>query len=487
MSFPDIIKTRLNTNRNIDNDSHIIQLITVQRLGPESVAKHVGVTPNYVNDLCFNTVIRIFNNNERVELNMITAAELYEVDYETLRTKLIDEALRRHALPRTSSGHLCKSDVSKYFDIPPSSFVKLWLRHNENKPLFPKNGIIGPLSVLGTKKLENSYIDQGYLTSKDKVTETQLRTDTIIMMKKERKLSSFAPSPEISRFQLSRLQKQILPEITGNPVITNEKRVSALNNFLNAVTNATMLYAIIEPTEDKPKGRFLASNIYSMDAMTIQLGKPAKNRPVYAPRGCKVAMKKLGRSAARVSQNGERKTRNLKLMATCNSSPEMVSAIHIIKQRTCVKPELIPFGRVSGGVCEHYNFMLPARPRKAELKKILAAEKLLVDDDDLQNAMDLTDDFEEDQPEVAAPNPYDTDDEDLFDEDFTDDMPRLKDPDDSDDENNDDDEVKFKDARFPTDTELSRVMLKDVILKDAINLRRELKIMRSRVAESISS
>ena len=144
---------------------------------------------------------------------------------------------------------------------------------------------------------------------------------------------------------------------------------------------------------------------------------------------------------------------------------------------------MIPFGKASGGVCQHYTCMIRARPRKAELKKILDAEDLSFTEYQLDDAMDLTSEFDEERPEFDSnqPNPYDDDDEYLFDEDFDNEPPPLDNAKDSDKE---DDEVRYKDPRFPTDTELSRTMLKEVILRDAIAHKEELKVMRARVKES---
>jgi hypothetical protein len=76
-----------------------------------------------------------------------------------------------------------------------------------------------------------------------------------------------------SRFQLYRLRKDILPE-EGNPTITNERREEALNDPFNAIVNAAMLYAVLDPTDEKPDGRFRPELVSNHDAMSLVIGRP---------------------------------------------------------------------------------------------------------------------------------------------------------------------------------------------------------------------
>jgi hypothetical protein len=87
-------------------------------------------------------------------------------------------------------------------------------------------------------------------------------------------------------------------------------------------------------------------------------------------------MKELGRSGSRVSQQGERKQRSVKLLAGNSSDGNMRLAVHTIKQRTCVKMEILFLGRLTQH-CDHYLCIIPARPVKEELAKIAALDEVL--------------------------------------------------------------------------------------------------------------
>jgi hypothetical protein len=152
----------------------------------------------------------------------------------------------------------------------------------------------------------DSYAEK-FSTTKTKVDPMDFKKDMNKEFRLENNISSYARGgPTLSRFQVHRLEQKILPEVEENPTITNARRELALGEPYNAIANAVIATAIMQPDENK-KVRFPPECLANMDAMSVVLGVPKKNQKVLMPKGSKEAMKKLGRSCSRQSKQGHGK------------------------------------------------------------------------------------------------------------------------------------------------------------------------------------
>jgi hypothetical protein len=200
------------------------------------------------------------------------------------------------------------------------------------------------------------------------------------------------------------------PEKESNPDITTDTRAIRLNDPYNAISNIIMLEAVLEPTPERPNGRFHPSGICNFDAMSVVIGTPAKSQTIRMVLGTKEAMRRLGRSSSRVAKPGERKRRSVKLTLAGVATGQTTSAIHTSKQRTCKKMEYIKLPDLTQG-CNHYFVITPARPRKEELIDILRIEESLAQvpvladeggdllNDEVSSEQDGGSNFDEDEDE----------------------------------------------------------------------------------------
>ena len=161
----------------------------------------------------------------------------------------------------------------------------------------------------------------------------------------------------------------MLPEST-NPTVTNEVRVTKVNDPLNAIDNYLVTTAVLDPTDELPNGRIRSELLANVDWTTCHLGTPSRSEKVYMRPGIKNLLQDLGRSASRKSKDGERKCRSIKLGVVNTADGLSTSAIHLIKQRTCKKLDICTLGFLTQQ-CNHHLVIVPARPRKDALKEIL--------------------------------------------------------------------------------------------------------------------
>jgi hypothetical protein len=308
-------------------------------------------------------------------------------------------------------------------------------------------------------------------TTKSKASIEDIEASCIKHHKAENNLGPLAADPVPSRHQIYRLQQQMFPETDDNPAITNARREEALGDPYNAISNIAIASAIMDPTEARPNGRFHPSCIANFDAMSVVLGRPQGNKKVYMKRGTKAMMQTLGRSCSRASRPGERKQRSIKLIACGAANGDMRCAIHIMKQRTCLRFEIFNLGQLSLN-CIHYLAIQPARPVKKDLQILLSEERRLA-------SLEIASAIAVATPSVTSAIPaIDTaehlhgseeleedEDENEFHEGFAGEQ----------DYGDDDEADAEEDPRFPSDASMTLAFLQQCIIPNVISARARLQ------------
>ena len=156
-------------------------------------------------------------------------------------------------------------------------------RYEKKQSIFPDIGRKGVITSHGLSELKRKY--EGGMTSKNQLNLVTIRDDSITTIKKEQKQGLISFEPDISRFQLRRIQQIVAPEVNNNPTITNDRRVEATNDPYNAIHNLAVAMMILQPTEEKQNGRFPPELVCNIDAMSAIIGAPGKNKKVYGPKG----------------------------------------------------------------------------------------------------------------------------------------------------------------------------------------------------------
>jgi hypothetical protein len=360
------------------------------------------------------------------------------------------------------------------FHISHSSFERIKKKYNDNglrgfalfgskgRPaMIPNDVILAVKKKLSTKcnKLQMTYADIESLI----IQEISSRSNPLHMY------------DDINRFTMFRAVKSCAPEVTS-PTITNERRVIALCDPYNAVSNTAIALTILAPTEQNPNGRFMMEYMSNNDTCTIIIGNPPRSEKVYMQAGSLEILKLLGRSPSRVTKPGERKQRCIRLLASCNAAGTMISAIHQIKQRTCKKLVLIHIAVIDD--CNHYLLICPARPLKAELHKILEMEKLIEEGNIPYVEQELlygehTDEFYDEENFTPSEELHDNTTNNIICEEVHDNntnniisYENLNNPRDLQEV-----DCTIADERYPTDVEISTLLFFKVILKDLIVLR----------------
>ena len=113
-----------------------------------------------------------------------------------------------------------------------------------------------------------------------------------------------------------------MPESDANPAITKARRIEALDDPSNAISNVVIAMAIMAPTESRPNGRIHPQNVINFDAKSAMIGQPQGRKKVFMLSGIRKRMKLLRRSASRASRIGEIKQRAVKLIRASASSGE---------------------------------------------------------------------------------------------------------------------------------------------------------------------
>ena len=113
-----------------------------------------------------------------------------------------------------------------------------------------------------------------------------------------------------------------MPESDANPAITKARRIEALDDPSNAISNVVIAMAIMAPTESRPNGRIHPQNVINFDAKSAMIGQPQGRKKVFMLNGTRKRMKLLRRSASRASRIGEIKQRAVKLIRASASSGE---------------------------------------------------------------------------------------------------------------------------------------------------------------------
>jgi hypothetical protein len=451
-------------------DEQIAHSVTVLNWSHAQAALEYRVNSERVYQACFEACFNGYLQRTHRSLDMLSNAEYYQIDETDLKVRLFKEACGRNDIPKDDPEYMNIREIAITFGWTKSTFSNMRTRETNGQEVFPGKGRPGPLTSAQSAVLTDMYkntqtdkvkdVDEDFAT---KVSEVRLEDQNVFAQDRGMVFD------ELSKDQMYRLKKNFLPE-DANPTITNERREEALNDPFNAIVNAAMLYAVLDPTDENPDGRFRPELVSNHDAMSVVIGRPAKNKRVYMPEGSTAALKALGRSPSRLSRPGERKERSIKLLATALSTGHMSSAIHSIKQRTCKKLEVVHLGTLTTA-CEHYAIIIPARPRKAELQKILELEELAGKIRALENLGDNLDVLNALADEIQ----FGDDEDDLYEEDHADKEP-LPDEDEDDSLMDPLVEMVYKDNRYPTDAEIATVQFAKIILPNLIARRREIMV-----------
>ncbi len=117
------------------------------------------------------------------------------------------------------------------------------------------------------------------------------------------------------------------------PSITTSRRIEALSDFFNFISNATILKAALQCDSEFPNGRVASEYIYNMDATSQMIGETS-DVTVFVPKGLKKELASRNRSVSREADNNqEGKKRSVKTHYLTNAIGNLVCAVHVIRDR----------------------------------------------------------------------------------------------------------------------------------------------------------
>ena len=208
---------------------------------------------------------------EDVTLSIDDAAILYQIDQHKLRTALVDDALELNSLDkRNEEKYLSMKNCADRFGISLSSLKRMKKRKAGGTDLFPN---VGPKPAFSEEAAEEIFRPYQLLTSKTKAT----KGDLSVVVKKafiekdccNKMFGLSVDACRLSDYRVNKIIDKYLPESIKNPTMTNGRREIANADTFNFVSNAVIITAMLDPTPEKPNGRYNNNLIFNIDAMSM--------------------------------------------------------------------------------------------------------------------------------------------------------------------------------------------------------------------------
>ena len=193
-------------------------------------------------------------------------------DDNKFQTIIIEEALRRNALPNNHEEYLRRGQIFDLYGIGSAMLTRYKDRFSKGESLVPEKGRKPFLSKASEAALMDDFKDT--MTTKSKATMEDIKESACKHRKIQQNQGPLAPQPEPSHYQILQIRQRCLPESVKNPAMTNTRREEALGDPYNAISNAVIAMTILAPTSSRPNGRFDSECIVNFDAMSQIIGRP---------------------------------------------------------------------------------------------------------------------------------------------------------------------------------------------------------------------
>ena len=153
--------------------------------------------------------------------------------------------------------------------------------------------------------------------------------------------------------------KKIVPEVVSCPSTVDARRLEAVGDIYNNISNAAMFKLIMEVSPEMPNGRFFLGGIASFDCVTALIGGDVK-RPIYMLEGSAKLLQKFHRSAARLKNVAfEGQSRTIKSHCLVLDNGELKCVVKIVADYNFTRSRVVLYSQDNGYAS--YLLTVPAK------------------------------------------------------------------------------------------------------------------------------